>query len=104
VVLKRLFRKRSNDGSAEAMFEQALGIDPLPRGPDHPVWNAEARQAMAENIRKRLFAECDELRANGRWSQEMEDAWTALTEADPENPEDSERLWTLARLVREEAG
>jgi hypothetical protein len=97
--LRRLFRRRSNDGSAEAFFEQALGIGPLPRGPDHPVWNAEARRAFAEDARERLFGKCDELRAAGRWSTEMEEAWTALADSEEEDPEVGERLSALARLV-----
>jgi hypothetical protein len=66
---------------------------------DHPVWNAEARRAFAEDARERLFGKCDELRAAGRWSTEMEEAWTALADSEEEDPEVGERLSALARLV-----
>jgi hypothetical protein len=101
-AFRRFFRRnseRSAPPTAEGLFEQALGIGQLPRDERHPARSDEARQEVANSTSERILARCDELRAAGLWTQEMDALSSDLADAGPDNPQNSERVATLAKLV-----
>jgi hypothetical protein len=99
MLLRRLFR-RPRDLSPERIFEEQLGIPRLPDGPTHPVYDAEARQRLAQTIAPSLNERCDASRAAGAWSAEMDDLWNRLAEPGAEHdPEIDRTYYELVRLL-----
>ena len=104
--LRRLFQRDPGPPTAEQLFEETLGIGPLPKGAEHPVHNADARDALASELAResstRLYARIDSARAAGKWTDEMEAIWDELGEPGERfTAGDAERLDDLKRLLTE---
>jgi hypothetical protein len=81
-----------------------LGIKRLPDGPDHPVNNQQARDALAASIAHdvstKLFRMVDEARADGSWTSEMQALWDELADAeDDDDPAHEARIARLRALL-----
>src|SRR3954468_22303256 len=99
--LPRWLTKRGRwETQAERLFADARGVPSRPPGEHHPVFDEPARDALARELTSDFTDWVDGARAEGRWTAEMQAVWEELSEADENDPRNSDRLAELGRLMR----